>query len=289
MGKIEVDIVCPLYNASNDFDNLINGINGQKNISIKKLVFPVTESIDNTYKLAKSVPNATIIKIKKEDFSHSLTREKMVYEYTSAPIIIFLTQDVILSDKNALYLLASSINEHVIHAFARQLTKYKGIEKYIRDKNYPNESYIVENKDIEKMQIKAFYTSDACAAYNRAKFIELDGFDHKDFKVSEDMYFARKALLNGYSIKYCAESIVKHSHKYTLKELYKRYYDIGLFFSQNPEFNQYKSTNSGVSLALYVLKEAIKHMDLKALIAFFPNMITRYFGKKRGEKSLLNK
>lgn len=278
-----IDILCPLYNASKDFETLLKGINQQENIIIKNIIFPVTESTDNTFELAKKVPNAIVHKIKKTDFSHSLTREEEI-QYATSDVVIFMTQDVYLSDKYALEKLADCINGKVIHAFSRQLTKSKGIEKYTREKNYPEKSYIMSKKDIEKEQIKAFYSSDACAAYDRKKFLELGGFDGKIFKVSEDMYFCRKALLAGYSIMYCADSVVTHSHKLTLKQLYKRYYDIGVFFAQNPEFKKYKSIDSGLKLAMYILKQSIKHFDIPVLIRWFPDMLTRYLGKKRGEK-----
>lgn len=278
-----IDILCPLYNASNDFETLMKGINQQQDVIINNIIFPVTESSDNTLELAKSIPNAIVHEIKKEKFSHSLTREKEI-QFATSDVVIFMTQDVYLSDIYALKNLADSIDGDVIHAFARQLTKSKGIEKYIREKNYPATSYVMSEKDIEKEQIKTFYSSDACAAYDRKKFIELGGFDGKIFKVSEDMYFCRKAILASYSIKYCAESIVTHSHKLTLKQLYKRYYDIGLFFAQNPEFKEYKSIDSGLKLALYILKQALKHFDIPVLVRWFPDMLVRYLGKKKGEK-----
>lgn len=279
-----IDILCPLYNASSDFEKLMKGINKQKDVEIKNIIFPVTESDDNTLDLAKSVPNAVIIEIKKEDFSHSLTREKAM-RFATADVVIFLSQDVYMSDELAAKNLAESINDQVIHAFSRQLTKSKGIEKYTREKNYPKMSYIMSKKDIEKEQIKTFYSSDACSAYNRKKFIELGGFDGKRFQVSEDMYFCRKAILAGYSIKYCAESVVTHSHTLTLKQLYKRYYDIGLFFAQNPEFKEYKPTDSGISLAFYILKMALIRFDIPVLFRWLPDMMTRYIAKKNGENA----
>ena len=86
-----IDILCPLYNASKDFETLMKGINQQKEIIVSKIIFPVTESIDNTLELAKSVPNAIVHEIKKEDFSHSLTREKEI-KYATSDIVVFMTQ-----------------------------------------------------------------------------------------------------------------------------------------------------------------------------------------------------
>ena len=283
---MKIDILCPLYNASNDFKVLMQGINQQVNVEIDKIIFPVTKSDDNTLELAKNVDKAVVVEIEKSKFSHSLTREKMVFEYATSDVVIFMTQDVYLSDVNALFILASSIKGNVVHSFARQLTKSKGIEKYTREYNYPEKSYIMSQNDIEKEQIKAFYSSDACAAYNRKVFVELGGFDGKIFQVSEDMYYCRKVILAGYSISYCAESVVTHSHKLKLKELYRRYYDIGKFFAQNPEFKQYKSADSGFKLALYILKKAICRFDIPVIFRWLPDMAARYLGKRKGEKCL---
>ena len=279
-----IDILCPLYNASNDFQVLMEGINKQKDVEIKHIIFPVTESTDNTLELAKSVPNAIVIEVKKKDFSHSLTRELAMKKATS-DVVLFLSQDVYMSDEYAAKNLVECIDEQIIHAFARQITTSKGIEKYTREKNYPATSYVMSEKDIEKEQIKAFYSSDACSAYDRKKFLELGGYDGKNFKVSEDMYYCRKALLAGYYIKYCSESVVTHSHNLTLKQLYKRYYDIGLFFAQNPEFKEYKSTDSGRKLAFYILKQALKHFDIPVLFRWIPDMTARYLGMRKGKKT----
>lgn len=282
---MEVDILCPLYNASKNIEALIQGLNNQKNIEIKRIIFPVTDSVDDTYDLALKIEKAIVYKIDKSEFSHSLTREMAVRNYAISDIIIFLTQDVILSSNDALYQLAKCIDNDIIHSFARQTAKEKGIEKYIREVNYPNESYIVSKEDIKKLQIKAFFSSDACAAYDRKKFMELGGFDLKNFRVNEDMYYCRKALLSGYKIKYSAEAQVCHSHSLSLKQIYNRYYDIGLFFNQNPEFKLYRSTSSGMRLFLIVLFKSIIKMDISSLVKIFPNMFARYIGKKRGEKN----
>lgn len=278
-----IDILCPLYGASKDFPTLMDGIRRQKGIEIGHIIFPVTESADDTRALAAAVPDAIVLDVKKKDFSHSLTRERAM-AYATADVVIFMTQDVVLSDEYALKNLAESIGGKVIHAFARQLTKSRGIEKYTREKNYPARSYTMTAADIEREQIKAFYSSDACAAYDRKKFLELGGFDGKVFQVSEDMYFCRKALLAGYAIHYCAESVVTHSHNLTIRQLYRRYYDIGLFFAQNPEFSRYKSTDSGLSLAFYILGQALKHFDIPVLFRWLPDMAARYLGMRKGKK-----
>lgn len=279
---MDIDIICPLYNAESSLKELIFSLSMQKNIHINKLILPVTESNDKTYDLAKKFTK-NVFEVEKKDFSHSLIREKAMSMATS-DVVIMLTQDVVLDDDNCLYKLASAINDKIVFAFARQITKYNNIEKYIREKNYPSESYVVSKEDIEKMQIKAFFCSDACSAYNRKIFAILNGYDNKVLPTNEDMYYARKILLNGYMMKYCADATVLHSHNFSLKEIYHRYYTTGLFFKENKQFDEYKTVNSGFSLSLYVLKRAFREFNIPVIFRWLPDMMARYFGMKKGKK-----
>lgn len=97
------------------------------------------------------------------------------------------------------------------------------------------------------------------------------------------MYIAYKLITNGYRVKYCADSEVVHSHEFTLKQQYKRYYDTGIFFKQNDYLNKYKVNQAGGGMALYVLKRAIQEKNFKVLIQFVPNMAARFIGMKMGK------
>lgn len=283
MENIVIDVICPIYNGESYIDKLFNSVFRQKNILIRNFICPLTESNDKSLELLKCYPNIMIMNIKKNEFSHSLTREKAM-SLCNANIVVMITQDIILSNDYVFYNLAKSISNEVVLAFSRQISKYDGIEKYIREFNYPEASYAYTINDIEKHQLKAFFCSDACQAYNRQVFNYLGGYDNKDLKTNEDMYYARKVLLNGYKLMYCSESVIYHSHKLKLKQLYARYYDLGVFFGQNKEFLEYKSNESGLKLAKHVLKRSFQELDIKSILYFFPNMIVRYLGKKNGQK-----
>lgn len=286
----EIDFFCPLYNSSKYLDRIFDGLKKQQNIILKNIVFSVTESSDDTIehlkRLMKENNNLRIkyFEVKKEEFSHSLTREKAIIDYCESDRVVLLSDDVIINNENVFFELTKDLSNSIVHTFARQITTSRGIEKYTREKNYPQKSYVVSESDIEKMQIKAFFSSDACAGYYRPIFIKIGGYDHKNIKVSEDMYYVRKSLMLGYSIKYCADAIVIHSHDFSFRQLYERYFDIGTFFKQNPEFKSYRTTDSGIKLAFFILFQSIKHFDFKTIFRWGPDMIIRYIGKKRGEK-----
>ena len=71
---MNIDIICPLYNAEKDIEGLHKSLLKQKNVQINKIKYVLTESKDNTEEILKK-SNINYKKIKKEEFSHGLTRE----------------------------------------------------------------------------------------------------------------------------------------------------------------------------------------------------------------------
>ncbi len=288
MNDIIIDIVCPVYKGFNYLEPLYNSFLTQKNVKINKIIFAITDSNDDEMKNILDFvkeKNITSFIVKKEEFSHSLTREKAIREYAESKIVVMISQDIKLTDDLVFYNLVKDIDDEIVYNFSRQICTNKSIEKYIRRKNYPKESYIVSNSDIEKMQLMAFFASDACSAYNRDIFIKLNGYAGYNVMMNEDQLYSKIILDAGYKKKYCADSVVEHSHKYKLKQLYKRYYDAGVFYSKVKVFDNYKSTDSGLKLALYILGQALKHFDIPVLFRWLPDMTSRYLGMKKGRKA----
>lgn len=281
---MNIDIICPLYNAEKDIENLHKSLMKQKNVEIDDIKYILTESKDNTEEKLKKL-NLKYKKIKKEDFSHSLTREKAAFE-SKADILVFITQDVIIEKEDWLYNLTKDIISGQVDAcYSRQLCNNNTIEKYTRECNYPAESNIVSKDDIEKLGLKTFFFSDASSAIKRETFVKLNGYDNKNLVISEDMYIAYKLITNGYKIKYCADSEVIHSHIFTLKQYYDRYKDTGKFFKENSYLNKYKVNQAGGSMAKYVLKRAIQDKNWTVLVKYIPNMAARFIGMKVGNIS----
>ena len=131
--------------------------------------------------------------------------------------------------------------------------------------------------------MRAFFFSDASSAIKTEVFKKLNGYDGKILPTNEDQYIAYKMITNGYKIKYCADSQVYHSHNFTLKELYKRYYDTGIFYAQNNYLDKYGTNKTGGGLAKYVLKRAIQDKNWKVLLRFIPDMSARFIGMKMGK------
>ena len=144
---VKIDIICPLYNAEDYIINLDKSLKKQKKVSINSIIYVLTESKDNTENILKE-NNIKYKKIKKSEFSHSLTREKEAMN-SKADIICFVTQDVVIESDLWLYHLTKNIiNGNSDASFSRQISKYNNIEKYTREKNYPGLTRIVSTADI---------------------------------------------------------------------------------------------------------------------------------------------
>lgn len=277
-----VDIICPLYNAERYIENLHKSFIMQKKIKLNKIRYVLTESKDNTEEYLKK-HNIEYKKIKKNEFSHSLVREKEAME-SDSDIVVFVTQDVVIDDEIWLYNLTKDIGkDDIVASYSKQVTKYNNIEKYTREANYPAISKVVSKNDIPELGLKTFFFSDASSAIDAKIFKKLNGYDGKNLPISEDMYIAYKIITNGYKIKYCAESIVHHSHNFTLKEVYDRYKLTGKFFKENSYLDNYGTNKSGGGLAKYILKRALKDRNFKVLMRFLPDMGARFIGMKVGK------
>lgn len=278
-----IDIICPLYNAESYIENLNKSLLKQENVNVKSIKYVLTESKDRSEEILKN-NNLNYEVIKKEDFSHSTARENAARK-SDADIIVFITQDIVIEATDWLEKLVNPIiNEEADACYSRQLTKYNNIEKYTRESNYPDKSFIKTKEDIKEMGLKTFFYSDASSAINAKIFKELNYYDGKRFMFNEDMYIAYKLINNGYRIKYCADSVIYHSHKFTIKQIYDRYKDSGSFFKENKYMDQYGTTGSGAKLAKYVLKRILQEHRFDLLFRYPFDMAARLFGMKAGKR-----
>lgn len=276
-----IDVFVFLYNGLKYIDKIREEIDSQ--ICSKKIIltYYVTDTNDGSIeKLSNS--NENFVVVKREDFSHSLTRKQALMS-SNSDVAVLITQDCRLVNSDVIEVLSKCIDDEIKFAYIRQVNTNKTIERYTRRINYPEQSIIKDKSLIDKMGINTFFASDACAAYDVNYFKEVGGYG-KDLPTNEDMYYAHKVIMNGYKVKYCADTFVNHTHKFTLKQIEERYYLIGVFFKENPEFKKYHATNSGLKLALKTFGMMLIEFNFYALFTFIPNMLARYKGKKEGEK-----
>ena len=238
-------IIIPTLNATDFIDAQLSKFN---HLSSKVDIFIIdSSSTDNTVQIAKTA-GAEVHEISRSDFNHATTRNLALQK--EADFYLFMTQDALpCDDKLIENLLKPFDDEDVVVSYARQIPYEDAdpIEKFARETNYPSVSVVKSKESLKKMGIKTFFCSNSCAMYRASYFKEKGGFT-EGLIMNEDMEFAARAVLEGKKVAYAAEAKVWHSHRYTVKDLFKRYFDIGIFFKTNEwiqdEVDNYVSTES---------------------------------------------
>ena len=200
-------IICvPTYNAAKYFPNFIAQYRKQSIQSSKVLIID-SSSQDNTGKLALNA-GFELITIPKKEFNHGLTRNLALNYAQDCELIVFMTQDAIFADTDALLNLTASFKENsqIAIAYGRQLATENAnpIAKFARIYNYGEENQLKTLKDKEKLGIKTIFCSNSFACYRKTDLIELGGFPATNF--GEDALFAAKCLLAGKAIFYNADA-----------------------------------------------------------------------------------
>ena len=228
-----ISIIIPTFNAGQKFNELLKGIESQT-LKPAQIIIIDSESTDKTREIAKK-RNCKVITIKRCDFDHGTTRNLAVSE-VSSEFIVFLTQDAIPVNEHTIAELIKPMqaDPNIAVCYGRQLPRSNArtLERFAREFNYPDKSILKTKNDIKDLGLKTFFCSNSCSAVRKSIFEKLGGFKDNVI-VNEDMLFAAKAILSGYSVYYSAEAKVYHSHPYTLLQTFKRYFNIGSFFADN--------------------------------------------------------
>lgn len=224
-------IIVPTLNPSIDWDDWIKAIKMQTLQPLHVLVID-SSSTDDT--VNKSLSNGFRVHvIPKSQFNHGGTRQLGIELCTDSEILIFLTQDAVLADQDALANIISVFDSADIGAaYGRQLPRpgSKVFEAHARLFNYPARSRTTSLRDVPNLGVKVAFISNSFAAYRRGALLSVGGFP-SNVIVSEDMYTSGKMLLAGWKIAYCADARVYHSHRYSPLQEFRRYFDIGVFYA----------------------------------------------------------
>lgn len=278
---MNISVICPVYNGEDYLKKLHLSLISQEIHGKCEVKYILTKSSDSSEDILREL-DADYRIIETNAFSHSLSREEEVYR-AKGDIIVFITQDIIINDKLWLYKLTKDIElGECDAAFSRQICENKTIERYTRMKNYPSDSRIVSKVDVKELGIMAYFYSDAASAIKRSTFIELKGYDEKDMLTNEDMYIAYKLINKGYKIKYCADAEVIHSHAYTYRALFKRYFDQGVFLRQHKYIYESGAGSSALDLVKFVAVNSLDEKNYKALFDIIPNFGVRFIANKLG-------
>lgn len=229
----KVGLIVPTLNAGKAWEAWLNAF-AQQTRKPDTLLLIDSSSSDGTVALARNHGFAVQL-IAKTEFNHGGTRQLGVMMMPDAEIIVFLTQDALLANPDAIGQLLAAFNDAPVGAaYGRQLPHRNAgpIAAHARLFNYPVASQVRSLDDKSRLGIKTVFISNSFAAYRRSALIQCGGFPANTI-MNEDTFVAAKMLVNGWKIAYCADAQVYHSHDYGFQDEFKRYFDIGVFHTQS--------------------------------------------------------
>lgn len=226
---MKLALCIPTLNAADTAQAFLAALSSQTCTILERWIVD-SQSDDSTSPLFESA-GFRVHSISRGDFNHGGSRQAVVDLCPDAEIIVFLTQDAILANSDAIQRLVDCFDDPAVGAaYGCQLPRVDAapIETHARMYNYPQQSMRKTFADRCRYGIKTAFLSNSFAAYRRQALTEAGGFPQKVI-LGEDTYVAARMLLNGWDIFYCAGAKVYHSHDYTIFEEFKRYFDIGAF------------------------------------------------------------
>ncbi len=202
-----VDVIIPTYKPDLKLIQLINSLLEQT-VKVNKIILVNTEEkyfqrLVYGKDFLNKHSNIVIYHHSRKEFDHGNSRNLGV-KHSTADYFLMMTQDAVTTDLTLVEKLLKAFDqEQIAVAYARQLPNNSAgeIETFTRQFNYPDQSSVKSENDLEKLGIKTYFCSNVCAMYQRDVFEKLGGFIRKTI-FNEDMIFAAKAISNHYKIAY---------------------------------------------------------------------------------------
>jgi rhamnosyltransferase len=223
-GQYKVSVVIPVLNASKFLPSLMAALSSQKPSPPDEVVLVDSHSTDDTLAVAARYPNVRVIPI--DNFSHGRARN-LGARAARGDIVVLLTQDSLPRDDNWLAkLLAPLADEKVAAVYSRQVPRKDAPPTECFFLNYhfpPGPPVRREKRSNLPLTLEDVFFSNVSAAVRRELLLKYP-FD-ETLIMSEDQQFARDLLDGGYATVYQPESVVYHSHTYSLLTAFRRYFD----------------------------------------------------------------
>lgn len=281
---MKISVIIPTYNAEKYLGNLLNILNRQS-IKINEIIVIDSESTDRTKKIVERF-KVKFLSVPKTSFDHGGTRT-LAGKMAKGDVLVYLTQDVLPYDDRAIesILKPFETDPKIAAVYGRQIpypdaNPFSAHSRYF---GYPDRSFIRVLEDKKRYGIKTAFLSNAFSAYRR-KSLEKIGWFKSNLVSTEDTYAGAKMLLAGYRLAYTSSARVYHSHNYTVRQEFKRYFDIGSFHkNENWIIREFgKADGEGFKYVFSEFAYILKKRKLGRIPEFFIRNFMKFVGYRLG-------
>jgi rhamnosyltransferase len=220
-----VSVVIPTLNARRYLPDLLAALRGQQPAAPGEIILVESGSKDGTQEYVTGMGEVRIVPI--ERFSHGGSRNLGV-KNAGGEIVVFLSQDALPADGRWLSaLLAPFADGEVAATFSRQVPRPDAspMERHFLETHFPPGAPVTMRRRADGRMVfqRDVFFSNVSAAVRRASMLRHP-FD-ETLIMSEDQQLARDLLEAGHAVVYAPDSVVLHSHNYTLRQAFERYFD----------------------------------------------------------------
>jgi rhamnosyltransferase len=223
-----ISVVIPVKNGGTDLARCLAGITAQKVEEEVEVVVVDSGSTDGSPEQARE-RGAVVHEIPAEEFGHGRTRNLGV-ELARGEMIVFTSQDAVADDDGWLGRLVAAARSgpDVAGAYGRQLAHHdaRPPERFFLEFMYGPKARVQRLEPGAEPTFETTLFSNVNAAIPRA-ILERYPF-RDDLTMSEDQEWSRRVLRDGFGLVYEPLAAVRHSHAYTVRSAFRRFFDSGV-------------------------------------------------------------
>ena len=223
-----ISVVIPVKNGGDDLARCLATIARQRLDDEVEVVVVDSGSTDGSQEAARRA-GAVVHEIPASEFGHGSTRNLGV-GIARGEVLVFTSQDAVAADDRWLATLVAAATSapEVAGAYGRQLphADARPPERFFLDFLYGPEPRVQRLAEGEELTFETTLFSNVNAAIPRAV---LDRFPFRDdLTMSEDQEWSRRVLRAGHALVYEPRAAVDHSHAYTIRTAFRRFFDSGV-------------------------------------------------------------
>ena len=223
-----ISVVIPVLNGGPDLVRCLEAIGHQVADEEVEIVVVDSGSQDGSVEAARA-HGARVHEIPASEFGHGRTRN-LGAELARGEILVFTSQDAVAASETWLATLARSLARgvRIAGAYGRQLPHADATppEQYFLDFLYGPGARVQRLDAAAEPDFEQTLFSNVNSAIPRAVWQEFPFAD--DLIMSEDQEWSRRVLRAGYELVYEPEAAVHHSHRYSVADAFRRFFDSGV-------------------------------------------------------------
>jgi rhamnosyltransferase len=222
-----ISVLIPVKNGGDDLRRCLEAIARQELDQEVETIVTDSGSTDGSRELARK-SGVLVLDVDVREFQHGATRN-LAAAAARGDVLVFTSQDAYAADEYWLARLQAALDAdpNLAGVYGRQIP-HEGAsppEHFFLDFLYGLRAREQRISGEDELSMRTTLFSNVNSAIRRSVWEEFPFSENAFF--AEDQDWARRVLLAGHGIRYEPAAAVRHSHSYTVRTAFKRFFDTG--------------------------------------------------------------